>query len=108
VNYIDISEFKKMDIRVATVTNCERIKGAKNLLKFEVDDGEGKRQIVAGVAQYYEPDELIGKRIIIVTNLKPVKLMGETSNGMLLAATYGDKLVLLTTDKEIDNGSQIS
>jgi len=108
VNYIDISEFKKIDIRVATVTNCERIKGAKNLLKFEVDDGEGKRQIVAGVAQYYEPDELIGKRIIVVTNLKPVKLMGETSNGMLLAATYGDKLTLLTTDREIDTGSKIS
>jgi len=67
-----------------------------------------KRQIIAGIAEHYKYDELIGKRIIVVVNLKPAKLMGETSNGMLLAATSGGNLTLLTTDDEIENGSSVS
>ena len=108
MNLIEFSDFQNVELRIATILNCEKIKKSKKLLKLEVDDGIGKRQIVAGIAQHYEPDELTGKRIIIVANLKPAKLMGETSNGMLLAATKDDKLVLLTTDADIDNGSKIS
>ena len=107
-NLIDISVFKKIDLRTATIIHCEKVKGAKKLLKLEVDDGDKKRQIIAGIAQHYEPEEIIGKRIIIVANLKPTTLMGEKSEGMLLAATSGEKLVLLTTDKDIDTGSKIS
>ncbi len=105
---IDFEDFKKIDLRVATILSCERVKKSKKLLKIVVNDGSGKRQIVAGISQYYEPDELIGKRIIIVANLKPAKLMGEKSNGMLLAATSDDNLTLLTIDNEIEDGSEIS
>jgi methionyl-tRNA synthetase len=107
-NLIDISVLKKIDLRTATIIQCEKVKGAKKLLKLEVDDGNKKRQIIAGIAQHYEPEKLIGKKIIIVANLKPTILMGEKSEGMLLAATSGEKLVLLTTDKDIDTGSKIS
>ena len=105
---IDFEDFKKIDLRVATILSCERVKKSKKLLKIVVNDGSGKRQIVAGISQYYEPDELIGKRIIIVANLKPAKLMGEEANGMLLAATSADNLTLLTIDNEIEDGSRIS
>jgi len=105
---IEFEDFKKLDLRVATITSCEKIEKSKKLLKLEVDDGEGKRQIIAGIAEHYKCDELIGKRIIVVTNLKPAKLMGEISNGMLMAATSDGKLTLLTTDDEIDNGSSVS
>ncbi|MFC1562990.1 methionine--tRNA ligase [candidate division KSB1 bacterium] len=107
-NIINFEDFEKIDLRVATILSCEKVKKSERLLKIEVDDGKGRKQIVAGISQYYEPEQLIGKKIIIVTNLKPAKLMGEESNGMLLAATSGDKLTLLTTDNEIDSGSKVS
>ena len=107
-NIIDIDTFQKIDIRVARVISCERIEKSKKLMKIEVDDGDGKRQIIAGIAQHYTPEELTGKQIVILANLKPTKLMGETSNGMLLAASSGEKLVVLTTDEEIEPGSKIS
>ncbi|MCK4967249.1 methionine--tRNA ligase subunit beta, partial [bacterium] len=107
-NIIDIDTFQKIDIRVARIISCEKIEKSKKLMKIEVDDGDGKRQIIAGIAQHYTPEELTGKQIVILANLKPVKIMGETSNGMLLAASSGEKLVVLTTDEEIEPGSKIS
>lgn len=83
---ISIDDFAKVELRVAHITNCEPVKRAKKLLKVQVDDGSGEpRQIVSGIAPWYKCEELIGKNVIIVANLKPAKLCGEISNGMLLA-----------------------
>jgi methionyl-tRNA synthetase len=105
---ISIEDFSKLDLRVAKVLEAERVEGAKKLLKLKVDFGEEKREIVAGIAEFYKPEELIGKSIILLTNLKPARIRGIESNGMLLAASEGENLVLLTTDKEIKPGAKIS
>jgi methionyl-tRNA synthetase len=104
---ITMEEFSKVDLRVATVIRAETIPRAKKLLKLEVDLGE-KRTIVAGIAEKYKPEELIGKQIIIVANLKSAKLMGVVSNGMLLAAMEGKRCALATLDKETTPGTPLS
>ena len=103
---INFEEFQKIDLRIATVLKAEKVEGSGKLLKLEVDLGEEKRQIMAGIAQYYSLDDLIGKQIVVVANLEPRKLMGLESQGMLLAA--GEEPVLLMPDKEINPGSKIS
>ena len=108
LNQIDISEFKKVELVVAQVLEAEKIEGSEKLLKLQIDIGDEQRQLVAGIAKYYKPDELIGKKIIIVKNLKPAKLMGELSQGMLLAASNGEDLSLLTVDKDITPGASVS
>lgn len=106
---ISFDEFKKIDLRVAEILEAEKIKKSEKLIKLLIDLGElGKRQIVAGIAKYYNPNELIGKKIVIVANLKPAKLMGVESQGMLLAAKINDKLTLLTVDNDIEPGAKIS
>lgn len=95
---ITIEDFKKIRLRTARISDAERVEGADKLLKLQIDLGEETRQIVAGIAPYYEEEELVGKVIIVVTNLKPVTIRGEESNGMLLAATGDDSVVLLTVD----------
>ena len=88
---IDIDDFAKVELRTAKILECEPVKKSKKLLKIQADDGTDKpRQIVSGISEYYKPDELIGKTVIIVANLKPAKLCGEMSNGMLLAADTAD------------------
>ena len=88
---IEFDDFAKVELRVATVTKCEPIKKAKKLLKLMVNDGTAEpRQIVSGIAPWYKPEDLIGKNVIIVANLKPAKLCGEMSNGMLLAGDVND------------------
>ena len=88
---IQFDDFAKVELRVATVTECEPIKRAKKLLKLQVNDGTDKpRQIVSGIAPWYKPEDLIGKNVIIVANLKPAKLCGEMSNGMLLAGDVSE------------------
>ncbi|KRQ86320.1 Methionine--tRNA ligase [Caloramator mitchellensis] len=106
---ITIDEFDKIDLRVAKVLEAERIKGADKLLKLKVDLGGEERQVVSGIAKYYEPEKLVGKNVILVANLKPVKLRGVDSYGMILAASTEDysKLVLGTVDEDIDAGSQV-
>ena len=103
---ISIEEFAKVDLRVATIVNAEKIPKARKLLKLEVDLG-GKRTIVAGIAENYTPDELVGKQIIVVANLKPAKLMGTRSNGMLLAAVDGTGATLAILDKPVDPGTPL-
>jgi methionyl-tRNA synthetase len=105
---IDISEFGKVDLRVAEVIKAEPVEGASKLLKLQIDLGSEKRQIVAGIAEYYRSDELAGKKIIVVVNLKPAVIRGIESNGMLLAATKGKKLALLTPDTDLPPGSKVS
>ena len=89
------------------ITACEKIKKSKKLLKIQVDDARGGRQIVSGIAEYYTPEELIGKKIIFVANLAPAKLCGEESNGMLLACDAGEKVQVVFLDKDTPNGSTV-
>jgi len=105
---ITIEDIGKIDLRVATILSAERIPKAKKLLKLEVDAGEKKnRTIVAGISESYTPDELVGRQVIIVANLKPAKLMGVMSNGMLLAAIDGDSAVTATLEKKVKPGSPL-
>ncbi len=107
---ISLDQFQQVDLRVAAITNAERIPKADKLLKVEVSlGGSEKRQVVAGIAEHYQPEQLIGKHVIFVSNLKPVKLRGVLSQGMLLAATAEDgSLALTTVDREIPAGSRVS
>jgi len=106
---LDIDTFKKVDLRVAKIIEAERVQKSEKLVKLQIDLGElGKRQIVAGIAQYYSPEELVGRLIIVVANLKPAKLMGIESRGMLLAAKKDGQLKLLTVSGEIEPGAKIS
>ncbi len=96
-------------IRVALIKDVSRVKGADKLLKFRLDAGdEGERQILSGIAQWYpEPEKLIGKKVIAVTNLQPRKMRGEISQGMLLSAEFGDTVQLITVPDEIPAGSLV-
>ena len=107
---IDIDHFAKVQLRVATIESAELVPKSSKLYKLQLDVGSlGKRQIVSGIAKHYTPEQLVGKQIVIIANLKPAKLMGVESHGMLLAAsTEGDAaLALLTPDKEITAGSTV-
>jgi methionyl-tRNA synthetase len=106
---IDYEDFAKLDIRVGKVLLAEPVKKSKKLLRIEVDIGEkNPRQLVAGMASYYTPEELVGKSVIVLANLKPAKLCGVESNGMMLAADDGGAIVAaLMPDKEIKSGSRI-
>lgn len=106
ISMIIIDDFKKVDLRVGKVVAAVRVEGSEKLLKLQVDIGEEKRQIVAGIGLAYEPEALVGREIIIVANLEPRLLMGVESQGMLLAAS-SDHPVLLMPDKEVAPGSVI-
>ncbi|MFO7263363.1 MAG: methionine--tRNA ligase [Bacillaceae bacterium G1] len=105
---IGIDDFRRVDIRVAEVVAAERIPKTDKLLKLQLDLGNERRQVVSGIAEYYEPEALIGKKVLCVVNLKPVKLRGEMSYGMILAASEGDRLVLTTVSGDIPNGTRVS
>ncbi len=105
---ITFDDFSKVELRAAAVIECEPIKKAKKLLKIQVDDGSSKpRQIVSGIAPWYKPEELIGKTVIIVANLKPAKLCGEMSNGMLLAGDTADGGVKVMFADGFEPGTQL-
>ena len=105
---ITIDDFAKLDLRVVKVTACEQIKGAKKLLKLKVDLNGEERQVVSGIAKFYKPEELVGKYVVLVANLKPVTLRGELSQGMILAAATDDDSVLnLVSPGELPTGSQV-
>jgi len=105
---ITLETFKSVDLRVATVISVEEIPRAKKLLKVEVDLGAEKRVVVAGIAGDYSPEGLIGKQVVIVANLKPAKLMGVLSQGMLVAAVDKKKLSVVTVDRMVTPGTQLS
>ncbi len=105
---IKFEEFAKLDLRVAKVIDAEKVEKTDKLLKLQIEIGSEKRQIVAGVAKTYQPDEIIGKKIIIIANLEPVKIRGIESNGMLLAAEdFNGRFSLLGLDRDIDSGAKI-
>jgi methionyl-tRNA synthetase len=106
--YITIDDFEKLDLRVAKVLECEKVEGSNKLLKLQLEVGSEKRQVVSGIAKYYKPEDLIGKSVVLVANLKPVKLKGIESKGMILAASNDEELTVITPLTEIKSGSQVS
>jgi methionyl-tRNA synthetase len=109
-SFIDITDFTKVDLRVGEVLTAERIPKADKLLLLTVDIGEEKpRQILAGIAQFYSPEQLLGRKIAVVANLKPRKLRGHESQGMLLAASVGEegKPVIATFTEDVPNGARL-
>ncbi|MDD4047728.1 MAG: methionine--tRNA ligase [Clostridia bacterium] len=107
VEEISIDDFAKIDLRVAEVLSCEKVEKTDKLLKFEIKLGEETRTVVSGIAKHYTPEEMIGKKVILVANLKPVKLRGILSQGMLLAASDEDVLEVLTVEKNLPTGSRV-
>jgi methionyl-tRNA synthetase len=106
---VTIDDFEKLDLRVVKVLACEPIKGAKKLLKLKVDLAGEERQVVSGIAQWYKSEDLVGKYVVLVANLKPVTLRGELSQGMILAASTDDdsKLFTVSIPGELPTGSQV-
>jgi methionyl-tRNA synthetase len=104
---ISYDDFKKLDIKVALVEDVENVPKADKLYKLTINLGQEKRTLVAGLAEYYKPEELRGKKIVVLTNLEPRKLKGITSHGMLLAAVEGDRVSILKPDKDIPPGAKI-
>ena len=105
---IDYDTFRKVEMKVATVLEAESVPGTDRLIKLILDLGTEKRQLVAGIAKSYAPADLIGKQVIVVTNLQPRKLMGVESNGMILAAgEAAESIVLLAVDRKVDNGLRV-
>jgi methionine--tRNA ligase beta chain len=105
---ITMKEFKRLDVRIGTVAEVEKVPGSDKLYKLQVDIGGELRQIVTGLVDWYTADDLSGKVIAVVLNMKPAKIFGQWSYGMLLAAEIDGKLALLTTDHEIPNGARIT
>lgn len=104
-NEITIDDFNNVEMKVATIIDAAHVKKADKLLKIQVDLGDETRQIVSGIAKQYDPEDIIGKKVIVVTNLKPVKLRGELSQGMILSAEKGKQLTLISVPDGIENGS---
>ena len=104
---ITIDDFDKIDLRVVKVISCEPVKKANKLLKLKVDLGGEERQVISGIAKYYKPEELVGKYVVLVANLKPVKLRGELSQGMILAASDDKEKLFVVNPGELPTGSTV-
>src|SRR5262245_8187362 len=105
---ITIADFKRIDLRVARVLEARPHPNADKLILLKVDVGDQQKQIIAGIRQWYAPETLVGRLIIVVNNLQPAMLRGEESNGMLLAATSGGQVIFLTPERDCLPGSKIS
>jgi methionyl-tRNA synthetase len=106
-NEIDIARFFDVELRVARIVAAERVEKADKLLRLRVDLGDEERQLVAGIAQAYDTDALIDKRIVVVTNLKPARIRGVESQGMLLAADLEGRPILATFDEPVPPGTRV-
>mgnify|MGYP001773362456 FL=1 len=102
---ITIDEFKRLDIRIARVVQAEPVPKTDKLLKLTIDLGDETRTIVAGIAETYTPEQLVGKQIVVLANLQPATIRGIVSEGMLLAAEVDGKAILLIPDREVPTGS---
>lgn len=108
MSIVSFQEFQRLDMRIGLVTSASRVEGTENLIKMAVDLGGEVRQAVAGLAKWYKPEQLVGKKFAFVVNLKPAKLRGVESNCMILAADDGKgKVVLLRPEEDIDIGSKV-
>jgi methionyl-tRNA synthetase len=106
-SYATMEDLMKLNLRSARIIQAEKVEKSKKLLKLQVNLGEETRTVVAGIAEHYSPDQLIGKDIILVANLKPATIMGIESQGMLLAGNTDEEIILTTFDKEVDPGSTV-
>ena len=97
-----------MELKVGTIVSCEKHPKADRLLVEQIDLGDETRQIVSGIAKYYQPEDLVGKQVVVVTNLKPVKLRGVESNGMILCAADKKHLSIVSVNQPMPNGTKIS
>ncbi len=104
---INFEEFKKIDLRVVKIKSAEKVGGSDKLLKLIVEDREGERQIISGIAKSYKPEELIDQSVVIVANLEPRSLMGLESHGMLLAASSEVGPIILIPEKDVLPGTEI-
>lgn len=102
---IGIEDFARIEMRVGQVLEAEKVAGSRKLMRLKVDIGSEVRQVVAGIADAYEPGSLLGRKVVIVANLKPARLMGIESDGMIVAATAGDRPVLVTFTEDVPNGA---
>ncbi|MEG1529674.1 MAG: methionine--tRNA ligase subunit beta, partial [Clostridia bacterium] len=107
INQIDIEQFAKVQLKVGEILTAEKVEKADKLLKFTVKIGEETRTIVSGIAKFYTPEEMVGKLVVVVANLKSAKLRGIESQGMLLCACDGDDVVLVSPEKKVNSGSQV-
>ena len=108
-NHIDIEDFVKVNLIVGNVVSCEKVKKSKKLLKLSINDGENERTVVSGISQHYTPEEMVGKNVVLVSNLKPVKLCGVESHGMILASQDSEgKVTVIFADPSIKPGSKLS
>ena len=107
VGLIGYEDFAKVQLRTGRVLSAEKIEGANKLLKVNVMLGDERRQLVAGIAMYYAPEDLLDKTVVVVTNLKPAVIRGVESQGMLLAATKGETLRLITVDGDLSSGATV-
>lgn len=105
---ITIEEFNKIDLRIAEVLEAKRVAGADKLLELRIKVGDTTRTLVAGIAQQYAPETLIGRKIVVVANLQPRRLRGVESQGMLLAANDGNRAILLAPDQDVPSGVRVS
>ena len=106
-DFVEFDDFEKLDIRVGKVLECERVPKSKKLLRFTLEVGSEKRQILSGISQFHEPEELIGKNVLFIANFKPRTMMGLESNGMILSAEHDGNLTVLTTLKDIQSGAEV-
>ena len=104
---ISFKEFQKMKLKVATIKQAEEIENSKNLIKLIVDLGTEERQILAGIKQHYKAEDLIGRQIVVIVNLEPATIMGEKSDGMLMAADIDGEPILLQPEREVPPGTTI-
>jgi methionyl-tRNA synthetase len=104
---ITIDDFKRVDLRVAEIVIAESVPKSKKLLKLTIRLGEETRTLVAGIAEHYRPDALVGRKVVVVANLEPATLMGVTSNGMVLAGSAGETLALLALDRDLPSGAKV-
>ena len=104
---ISIDQFMEIDLRVADIRAAEKVEKSKKLIKLTVFDGENERTLVAGIATRYAPEELVGRKVVIVANLQPAKLMGVESNGMVLAASISGEPSLLSVDPSVPAGTKV-
>jgi len=107
MDMVSFQDWQKMDIRIAKIESAEKVEGADKLLKLNVSLGDEKRELVAGIAEWYSPDELAGKKIPVLANLEPKQFRGVTSHGMILAAEKDGKAVIITPEEEVEAGSKV-
>jgi len=105
---INLEDFLKLDIRLGKVLEAERVEGSEKLLKLRLSLGGEVRTVVAGISKFYTPEELVGKKVLVLANLKPRKIFGIESQGMILALSDGKTLSLLIPDRDVEEGAKVS